>query len=38
MLLTDVRPVADGRYAAAACWPRSHPTFPVTAAPCTARC
>ncbi|MGS2590978.1 ScbA/BarX family gamma-butyrolactone biosynthesis protein [Streptomyces hebeiensis] len=28
VLLTDVRRLADGRYVAAACWPRSHPTFP----------
>ncbi|MFF2526980.1 ScbA/BarX family gamma-butyrolactone biosynthesis protein [Streptomyces liangshanensis] len=28
VLLTDVRRVGDGRFEAAACWPRSHPTFP----------
>ncbi|WP_335970756.1 MULTISPECIES: ScbA/BarX family gamma-butyrolactone biosynthesis protein [Streptomycetaceae] len=28
VLLTDVRPDRAGGFAAAACWPRSHPTFP----------
>jgi hypothetical protein len=28
VLLTDVRPGRDGGFEAAACWPRSHPTFP----------
>ncbi|MFJ1597336.1 ScbA/BarX family gamma-butyrolactone biosynthesis protein [Streptomyces sp. NPDC088261] len=28
VLLTDVRQAGDGRFEAAACWPRSHPTFP----------
>jgi hypothetical protein len=28
VLLTDVREMGDGRFTAAACWPRSHPTFP----------
>lgn len=28
VLLTDVRAVGDDRFEAAACWPRSHPTFP----------
>ncbi|GAA4794257.1 ScbA/BarX family gamma-butyrolactone biosynthesis protein [Streptomyces ziwulingensis] len=29
VLLTDVVRVAERRFVAAACWPRSHPTFPV---------
>jgi 2-oxo-3-(phosphooxy)propyl 3-oxoalkanoate synthase len=29
VLLTDVRPDRDGGFLAAACWPRSHPTFPA---------
>ncbi|BBA97972.1 putative gamma-butyrolactone biosynthesis protein [Actinacidiphila reveromycinica] len=28
VLLTDVRPDRTGGFEAAACWPRSHPTFP----------
>jgi 2-oxo-3-(phosphooxy)propyl 3-oxoalkanoate synthase len=28
VLLTDVRRTGPDRFAAAACWPRSHPTFP----------
>lgn len=28
VLLTDVRECGTGRFEAAACWPRSHPTFP----------
>jgi hypothetical protein len=28
VLLTDVRPDRSGGFEAAACWPRSHPTFP----------
>src|SRR4051794_39910354 len=28
VLLTDVRPDRRGGFEAAACWPRSHPTFP----------
>ncbi|MDI5968983.1 ScbA/BarX family gamma-butyrolactone biosynthesis protein [Streptomyces sp. SL13] len=28
VLLTDVRPCGADRFEAAACWPRSHPTFP----------
>jgi hypothetical protein len=28
VLLTDVREMGGGRFRAAACWPRSHPTFP----------
>ncbi|MET8824627.1 ScbA/BarX family gamma-butyrolactone biosynthesis protein [Streptomyces sp. NPDC004608] len=29
VLLTDVRRIDENRFLAAACWPRSHPTFPL---------